>query len=823
MKTPKTVRVLILLLVTLASGIQVFAQNANIKGVVFDGEKNTPLFYVRVSLVENDTSTNEMLTTFTDGEGRFLIGKAPKGDYVLKANLVGYSMLSLPVSIPSDTATVELGNLKMPHQGTSLNEVAVVSDKPIFLIEGEKTLYNVADDPTIQTGTAADALQNAPGVEVDIEGNITLRGVSSVDIWLNGKPSHLSADNLKQFIQQLPANALERIEVITNPSAKYSSKSDDGIINIVTSSNIKKNSFVSFGIYGSSSPNVGPWLSFVWSDKKWSVNLYANFGYVLHKNFSMNTKTRFSDLGDTSSVEQGTGIFRSDNFHGGINFNASYAIDTMSNIGIWLGSWPGGGKSVGGENTSRTEYLGADGLETFDYLGVSSNKNWRAGAYYGIWYDHDFNKEGHQIQTSLGGNFGYSGNTSTYDRRYTPQDYLNKLKNGLSKSNDYSFDGDVDYTIPYHKDGEISLGVAGSFSKETNVTRYDTLMHDGSGLFVMDSLRSNNTNELEGEFDSYVTLEHRFGNFTMKGGLRMQYTHFDFQILNAPEYNVSKDYFCLFPSLHLSYRTKSMHNFKLSYTRRVRNPHASQLTMYRSYGEDGFTMGNSDLRQTFTNSIEAGWTKFFQKFGSVGVTAYFRNSTNEINSLTDVIYDDNFGRIVSFSQPMNSGQSLSTGAELNVTYRLKTFMSIRFYGNVYYTQSKFMFRDRLQRTIPHWNYSFRLNFWAKLWNVLEIFASANYSSPRVTLFTTTKPNYSIDCGVRADFFKRKLSVHIDVSDIFNWNKLASESKSPYYSTSSASKYVSRYISAGITLRFGKMELESKVQQGSGNGAAGPMM
>lgn len=819
MKSSNHIKVLLLLIILIGS-LGVNAQNANIKGIIFDGDKNTPLFYARVSLVENDSSTNEMLTTFTDAEGHFQIEKAPKGDFVLKASLVGYAMLSLPISIPTDTSTVNLGDLKMPHQGTSLNEVAVVSDKPIFLIEGEKTLYNVADDPTIQTGTAADALQNAPGVEVDIEGNITLRGVSSVDIWLNGKPSHLSADNLKQFIQQLPANALERIEVITNPSAKYNAKTDGGIINIVTSSDVKKNSFISFGIRGSSSPNVGPWLSFVWTDNKWSINLYANFGYSFWKSKNTYSNTKFSDSGDTSSVENGFGNSRSDYFYGGLNFNVSYMIDTMSNIGIWLGSWPGGGRSNSSTSTSRTEYLGAGGPEIFDYLANSTSKSWQAGGYYGIWYEHEFNKEGHMIQSSLGGSFDLNSNTSVYDRQYTPQSYLNKLKNGLSKSKYFSFEGDVDYTIPYHEDGEISVGVAGSYSQNADVVRCDTLLHDDSGVFAIDSLRSKSGNNMEGEFDSYVTLEHKFGGFTLKGGLRAQYTHFEYKILTSPNDNVTKDYFCLFPSLHLSYSTKSMHNFKLSYTRRMRNPSASQLTTYRTYGEDDFSVGNPDLRQTFTNSVEAGWTKFFQKFGSVGLTAYFRNSTNEINSLTDVIYDDYFGRIVSYSQPMNSGESINTGGELNVTYRLKTFMSIRFYGNVYYNQYKFMYRDGYQRTVPNWNYSFRLNFWAKLWKVLEIFASANYSSPRMTLFTTTKAYYSIDCGLRADFFKRKLSVHIDVSDIFNWNKRSTESNSPYYTSTSTTKNVSRYISAGITLRFGKMELESKAQQ-DGGGAVQP--
>ncbi|MBO6051585.1 MAG: carboxypeptidase regulatory-like domain-containing protein [Bacteroidales bacterium] len=195
------------------------AQNCTLKGTVVDGATQSPLFYTRISLMENDSSINELYMSFTGADGQFAIEKVQAGDYVLKAVLVGYDILSLPLHIEQDEAEKDLGVLQVPRQSTHLQEVTVASTKPVYMMEGEKTLYNVAEDPSIQTGTAADALQNAPGVEVDVEGNITLRGVSSVEIWLNGKPSHLNEESLKEFIKQLPANTLERIEVITNPSA----------------------------------------------------------------------------------------------------------------------------------------------------------------------------------------------------------------------------------------------------------------------------------------------------------------------------------------------------------------------------------------------------------------------------------------------------------------------------------------------------------------------------------------------------------------------------------------------------------------------------
>ena len=291
----------------------------------------------------------------------------------------------------------------------------------------------------------------------------------------------------------------------------------------------------------------------------------------------------------------------------------------------------------------------------------------------------------------------------------------------------------------------------------------------------------------------------------------------DLEIFNSEQDNAHNSYFSLFPSLHLSYRTKNMHNFKLSYTRRVSNPSVSQLTTFITYNIDSYSMGNPTLTPTFTNSLEAGWTKYINNFGNVGINAYYRDSRDEISSLSDVAYSDIFNRIVTFSQPMNAGHSYRVGADLNATYRLKSFMNIRFYANLYYYHSEFLFRNSDEPQIAQkFNYSFRLNFWAKLWKVLEVNASANYRSPSVSLFTTSKPGYSIDCGLRADLCKRKISVHLNVNDIFNWNKSISTNNNPYYISTSTTKYNSRSINAGITFRFGKMELENQAKEGGGS-------
>ena len=787
---------------------------STVKGTLVDSLNRDKLFYVSVGLVTADSTMQEEGVAFTEADGSFTISRVRAGSYLLRASLVGYETLELSVTVPEGTATVDLGTIGMKNISTAIEGVSVVASKPVYMVDGEKTLYNVSEDPSVQTGTTSDALQNAPGVEVDVEGNITLRGVSSVEIWINDKPSRLNEEGLKTFIQQLPANALERIEVITNPSARYSAKGTGGIINIITTSKIKKNSFVSFGLYGSSMPDISPWLSYVWSNEKLSLNFYITTHYSFYKTNTIEMATRFNEQMDTSSVACGSSLQRSHSLWGGLYFNGDYQFDSLNSISFWAGGYPSWGKSFGQSYTFRSEYL----YHPDDYF-YKTDDGYRilsGGGYAGMYYEHLFPKEGHKISADIGGSMHYHKSNSSFIRDYATHPYLSRDKKSVGGSQGGSTYGSVDYTYPYHKNGELSVGVTGSYSYWSSLSREDTLLAGTLATYQIDSLRLKESEDRDYSFSAYATLQHKFGNFTLKGGLRSEYECFDYRILNSLADNVKKSYWSLYPSLHLSYRTESMHNFKLSYTRRVQNPYAEQLTTFISYDEESYSIGNPGLKQTFTHSVEAGWTKFFEKFGSVGISAYYKHSNNEIYDLSDVAYSDVFGRIVNFSMPLNAGKTMNTGAELNVTYRLKAFMNIRFYGNIHYDKSEFNFRNGTEPTkIDNLGYSFRLNFWAKLWKVLEVHATAYYSSKSVSLFTVTKPRYGINCGLRADFLNRKISVHLNVNDIFNWNASKNEGTNPYYQYFSTSKSISRTISAGITFRFGKMELESKASQGGG--------
>ena len=785
-------------------------------GKIVDQSNNQPISFVNVGLFRAADSTF-LCGAASDDKGFFRLQGVPKGEHEIRISAIGYETYKQMITVEGD---MRLGLIKLVPGMLKLDEVTVVESRPLFLVEGEKTMYNTAEDPSIQTGTASDALQNAPGVEVDVEGNITLRGASSVEVWINDQPSHLTEENLKTYIQSMPANAIDRIEVITNPSARYGSDAD-GIINIVTNAKIQRNEFFSFGLNAATRPSFSPWMSYVYANEKLTFNLYLNGRYSYDRGTSEGVDSTFIDGPDNSMLlsnwSSNSGHDKGDNFGGGLFGNFDYQIDSMNSINGWLGVMPNWDNSMEDEITHRQEFIHQIGV--YDYMTNSTDKSMMFHGHGGLYYRHKFDDEGHQIMVSVNANGGGRSNQSNWTRDYTSPNPFTRSRDVFSRSFDPSVSGEINYVRPYSRDGEISVGFTTRYSNQSSVCVYDTL---ANGEYVNDVLRSYDYNTFTNTNQLYATWQHKWGGFTLKPGIRFE--NYNTGITYNPEgcypmadtNSFNKSFFNVLPTLHLSYRTKSMHNFKASYTRRVNDPRANQLTTFYNYGEESFSCGNPELTSVYTNSIEVGWTKFFQRFGSVGLSGYYKGKSNEINSISISRYDDLYGRYVMFSQPVNLGKSHDAGLEANLMIRPSGFFNMRLYANLYDSYIEAFYHNEMV-TSRMISYSVRMNLWAKVWNRLEIHAQGYYRSPTQSLFSTRQSRYGINGGLRCDFFDRKMSVFLNVQDIFNWNRWASTNNSPYYHSTNSHKMNSRSVSLGVTFRFGKMELEKQAREGGDEG------
>ena len=386
-------------------------------GVLRDAKTGEYMPYVNVAVL--DSIDSEFVKgSISNMDGVFEIDDVPQGSFVLRVSAIGYESYMHPFKVTNNT---NLGTLRINPGVTSLGEVTVAAERPLYAMEGEKLIYNVSEDPSIQTGTTEDALQNAPGVEVDVEGNITLRGVSSVEIWVNDKPSKLTEENLKTYLQTLPANAIARIETITNPSAKYATDAE-AVINIVTSAHIKSNQFISLGVNGSNQPFVSPWVSYMWKKEKLSVNLFASGRYSNRINTTDSWELKREDgatVGTYDSVWYRTSSQKQDsrNLSGNLFMNVDYEIDSTSDISFDAGGFYNNSRSLSSRLEEQTFYLQpVDSILAYS-IGDTTHSGSGFG-HIGADYTKKFDDKGHNLSIGLNSRLNKNTSDQYYNRFY---------------------------------------------------------------------------------------------------------------------------------------------------------------------------------------------------------------------------------------------------------------------------------------------------------------------------------------------------------------------------------------------------------------------
>ena len=705
--------------------------------------------------------------------------------------------------------SISLDSLYIPTSVRQLEAMEVTAERPLYSVDGEKQLYNVGDDPSVQTGTASDALQNAPGVEVDAEGNITLCGSQSVEVWLNDRPSHLSGEALRQYIKTLPANAIERIEVITNPSARY----DGGgpVVNIVTRTKVKRNEFLTFGASGNLRPQLSPWASYVYGGKRFSFNIYAEYDYSHTWSDQLGSNTMLTPTGDTSALHSYSS--RSDNYRHGsyLWLSGHYDIDTQRTVSFWGGAYPSLTTGEGSSDMQWQELIYAPG--DYSYHSTSNYRMPNGGAFGGLDYTRRISPEGEKLWLQLGASTYAYRSESTQSRTYntlTGLDFTlrghNHHHNGLSTS------AEVGYTLPFGKVWELEVGIGGEREFPGNeVSTSDSLIGDA---VVRDSLRCYSEVTSSWKYLLFSTLQRRFGNLTVKLGLQAGRKHKEGTWDGYTTTAVDRTWTIPVPSVHLSYRTMTMHNFSLSWTRRLEVPSTNNLRSFINYGTESYSTGNPELKPTVSHNLEGRWDKYFDGFGNVGTELFWRAEQNSISTLGDVAYSEVFGREVSYTMPHNIGNSEVAGGTLNVTYRPTAFFNLRLSATAYNYHYRLQYRPGLWAEDAAWAGRLRLNVWGKLWNTLQLFATVSYTTRQLAPMNIHEPEFRTDLGISADLLDRKLSLYLNVKDLFGSAGEQWQSTNPYYQGGGRRTSSSQYISFGLTLRFGKMELERQARTGN---------
>lgn len=793
-------RILILMLAMGIAGAAMAQNTFSLQGSLVDSKSQSLPFTNCVLLKTADSSF--AYGTTSDLDGVFSLTGVNQGNYLLRISAVGHETYWQELAITQD---MNLGVIEIADNATLLQTVQITASRPLYSADGEKVFYNVGDDPSVQSGNATDALQNAPGVEVDAEGNIKYRGGAEVTIWINNKPSHLKAESLKQYLKSLPAGTLQRIEVIAHPSAKYHTQ--NCVVNIVTTAKVKRNELLCLGLNANSRPQVGPWVDYVWSNERVRFNVFVSGDYDSYSGEQQSGSRMLAPDSTLSSVISSRGHSRNRTLGGNFGLDFDYNIDTNTLVNLWLWTTATHDSSRLDGRTERTEFLTAPGR--YFYNEKVGNSSLLADAAFGVMLEKKLDTLGGMLFVDYTGtltrNRSFASDLRTHDS-LTALDF-DRLRTTRNPSQWHGITADL--ALPYSRHGEVDFGLMASLAPERKEV-------DETNNSFTDSLRSYNYINGTYELSVYAGAEHHFGRFTLGASLSCDNAWYRLRYPEADSGDVTKHYLTFSPTVHASYSTESMHNFTFSYTHYVAPPTASQLTRFTVYGYDSYSTGTPALRNGYTDNLELGWERYFDHLGSIGLSAWYNSMRDQTGTLTDVAFCDPFGRIVAFSQPFNIGTARNGGLGLNATLRPADFMNIRFYANLFDDYYRVQYRPGRWAESEMLCYSLRLNFWAKLWehngsnwfDGLQVFANAVYRSRTQTLLAEDDPYFTVDCGVSTDLFDRRLSLFLNVNDLFGTVRTGGASTNPYNPSTTESTLTSQYVSFGLTFRFSAYAIEA---------------
>ena len=669
-----------------------------------------------------------------------------------------------------------------------------VTAQEVFLTEGETVIYKVYLDESIQGGTVSDALQNLPGVRVEVDGEINLRGVSKVEIFINDQPAHFSDDARKNYIQQTPASDIKEIQVMANPSAQYTTESNTGVINIITKHSVNKSQMLSVGYQNGNLTDHSPWISYAYSGNKLSISTNVKGTFNEDTSHANSYSYSYEDTNHTDTLNVFRNYNNKDIRNTSLNFDIQlmYKFNERNLIDFY---------TIGNlEKQKRTVYDSTYRRDNTEYQYVT-NSNYdclNLDGRMGITYKHLYNDEGHALSFSFNTIWmpGETMNIST--RHYNIGDVTDRTIREQNIFSDFHWNAKAEYTLPYSKNGELYVAFLKTHTPDGNQLLFDSLV---GNEYVRDTLRTEIRNYYTDKNEILINVQHHFGRFTVKPGVDLEYTTLKGMFPNEPWYDFSKTFCYVHPSLYLTYITENQHNFSIGYTHKTDYPYVRKFSPRILYQEDSYEVGNPDLKPASTNVFKAEWTKYWEKFGSVGINAYYKGSSDYINDIQQSTYDPIYGRYVTYNLPINLGGYYDAGSEFNITYRPSAMLNVRFYANLYNSHLELpISQDNIVKS-DMFCYNLTMNIWTKLWDRLEIYASAYYNSKTQALYSYTQTPYSFDCGMRMDFFKNRLSLLIDIEDLFDWNETDNSINQPYYEYYSSEKIDKRTVNVEIIFKI----------------------
>lgn len=656
-----------------------------ISGKVIDSLSNNPLEFVVIALYQTKDSILVNGTT-TDINGNFVLKHKGIGNFYIQVSFVGYANKIIPNIIlnpRSGNFNINIGTIKLRPSAYLLQSIEVVAEKPMIELRADKRIINVDQVLTSKGGTALDVLENVPGVEVDEDGNVSLRGSQNVTILVDNRPIALLGDN-KTILEQINAEEIENIEILTNPSAKYSPEGTSGILNLQLK---KQKSFglnsmirVSGGMmneniedFSKFKPFLSPFSAmFVisYDAKKFTVNLQYSPRYNKHYEKG-STYTENYNLNEMHYLNQ-------NNYgnHGGWNHNLQGTIEWRPNNNNTLGFYAAYRYRLNsGESTTWAEYLDTLKNPTQIYNIIRTSNDTSQNMSFALYYTHKFPKKDHKLDVNASLYPSYSPRMNIIKRNYFESDYTTPSETmqpfwnkTFSISDNLQGYLKIDYSYPFNDSTKIEGGFESNLRIYDMDTRYYKYLFN-ENIYLLDSMQSNHF-----LYDEYVNALYAVFNTKIKKwgfslGLRGEMTNTNAR--QADSTDNKNTYYSLYPTGAISYNINKKQQIQFSYSRRVYRPWFGYLNPYIDYSSYPYiSSGNPFLKPQYINSFEISFMQYFKK-GLIAPSIFYRKTTDMISSyikqLNDTVYLTTFE---------NFKSSNSYGLEITFQYRIADYWNL---------------------------------------------------------------------------------------------------------------------------------------------------
>jgi len=780
-----------------------------ISGKVLD-ETSKEFPYATVSLLNTRDSTAVKGTLSIDN-GAFMFKDVKFGTYLVALYVVGYKKaIKGPFVVDAAHRKYILDAVQLTVESQTLKGVNIVKQKPLIERQIDKTVMNIENSTLAAGNSALEILAKAPGVTVDQDGKISLRGKHGVLIMLDGKPTYLSAEQLTNLLRATEGNAIQTIELITNPSAKYDASGNSGIINI----KLKKNrnygtngsllAGAGYGKYGKA--NGG--LTLNHREKK--INVFGNFDYGRNKRYGSTDiiRTNQTTANATYFDQTGTSIrYRNNsNYKGGLD----YFINDKNTIGFAMN-----GYNSNGDNKAEVLTLIGDGPGKTDSSVVAKNPN--SFKYNGISYNLNYKGTLDTMGQEISADADYSvykglDNNNFNNKYFDAQGQMSKpdyLFRNAAPTTTRIWSAKTDYAYPFAKDMKMEMGLKTSFVKTDNNFSFENFVN---GAWTNDIKRSNQFLYDENINAAYTNVNKKFGKNTIQLGLRAEQTNSKGNSITESKI-VNRHYFNLFPSVFINRELSKNHDMGFSYSRRIDRPDYGSLNPFLDFLDlYTYRFGNPFLKPQYTNSFELSYS--YKK--SLNVTLGHSHTTDV---MSDVLLTDTATKTIFIS---NQNLATQDSYNLNISYPIQFGKWWNSSNNLSAYYNKFKTENLLGKPYESGRPAFNFNST----QTITISPSSNmelsgyYQSKQVYGTLLLDPQYGVDLGFSKSFMNKQLNVKLAANDIFKLQKSGVTSALPSQNYVISERWESRVFRFTCTYRFGSNEIKAARQRSGGSEAEG---